>query len=104
MKIDTMDKINLIIKKRLNQHKLGDSAKAAQVLGQVNNLLHDELKCSDREIKALRLKDGTLYIGTAGAGWSQEVFLRREQLIEDVCKRHGAKTATKIIIKSLTAW
>lgn len=97
-----MDKIGDIIGKRLNQHRLGESARAALILKGVNSFLQNRLRCSESEVNAFRVKDGTLYIGTYGAAWSQEVFLRQEELVSQVRREYGPKSVLRVIIKSLT--
>lgn len=97
-----MDKIGNIIGKRLNQHKLGESARASQVLLKANHLLREKLQCEEEEVRAFRLKDGVLYVGTAGSAWSQEVFHRQADLLREIREEHGPKSVLKIVIKSLT--
>lgn len=98
-----MDKIDVIIKKRLNQHKLGHSAKAAEILHQANESLQSKLQCSDDEVRAFRLKDGVLYVGTAASAWSQEVFHKREELMQEISQAHGPKAVVRMVIKGLTS-
>lgn len=97
-----MDKIGIIVNKRLNQHKLGDTARASEILHKANESLQKKLQCSDDEVRAFRLKDGILYIGTVGSVWSQEVFHQKEGLMEEIRKQHGPKSVIRIVIKSLT--
>jgi len=97
-----MDKIGIIISKRLNQHRLGDTAKASEILYKANESLQKKLQCSDDEVRAFRLKDGILYIGTTGSAWSQEVFYQQERLMEEIRKDHGPKSVIRIVIKGLT--
>lgn len=98
-----MDKIGVIITKRLNQHKLGESARASEIVHLANRLLNEKLKCDDAEVKAFRLKDGVLYVGTVGSAWSQEVFHQQEGLMEEIRKLHGPKSVIRIVIKGLTS-
>jgi len=98
-----MDKIGDIIGKRLNQHNLGESARAATVLHQANAFLQAKLQCTETEVHAFRIKDGVLYIGTAGAAWSQEVFLRQEELMDEVRGELGQKVIVRIVLKGLTS-
>lgn len=97
-----MDKIGAIITKRLNQHKLGDTARASEILHKANVSLQKRLQCSDDEVRAFRLKDGILYVGTVGSVWSQEVFHQQEGLMEEIRKEHGQKSVLRIVIKGLT--
>ncbi|MFH0838519.1 MAG: DciA family protein [Patescibacteria group bacterium] len=98
-----MDRIGAIIGKRLNQHKLGESARASEIVHRANKLLQEKLQCGDDEVRAFRLKDGILYVGTVGSAWSQEVFHHQEGLINEIRKAHGTKSVLKIVIKSLTS-
>jgi hypothetical protein len=97
-----MDKISVIIGKRLNQHHLGESARASAILHKANAFLQGRLQCTESEVSAFRLKDGILYIGTAGSAWSQEVFHRQEELMDAVRTEPGQKAILKIVIKGLT--
>ena len=96
-----MDKIGVVINKRLNQHKLGDTARASEILLKANKLLQQKLSCADDEVRAFRLKEGVLYVGTVGSAWSQEVFHQQEGLIKEIREEHGQKSVSKIVIKSL---
>ncbi|MBN2307053.1 DUF721 domain-containing protein [Candidatus Peregrinibacteria bacterium] len=97
-----MDHIGAIIGKRLNQHHLGESARASQILVKANQFLQKRLQCEEDEVRAFRLKDGVLYIGTVGSVWSQEVFHEQEAMMKKIREEHGAKSVLKIVIKSLT--
>ena len=98
-----MDQIGMIVGKRLNQHKLGESARASQILLQANTFLKERLDCDEGDVCAFRLKDATLYIRTAGSVWSQEVFFLQEDLMKDIRKIHGLQSVLKVVIKSLTS-
>ncbi len=98
-----MDKLGEIINKRLNQHKLGDAARASEIVHHANVSLQKRLQCSDDEVRAFRLKDGILYVGTAGSAWGQEVFYQQEGLMEEIRKQHGSKSVIRIVIKGLTS-
>lgn len=98
-----MDKLGDIIGKRLNQHKLGDAARASEIVYHANVSLHKRLNCTDDDVRAFRLKDGVLYVGTIGSAWSQEVFHQQEGLLEEIQKQHGPKSIVKIVIKGLTS-
>lgn len=98
-----MDKINLIINKRLNQHKIGDTARAAEILHKANIFFQKKLSCSTDEVKAFRLKEGVLYVGTAGSAWSQEVFHHCEGLMEEIRRDYGQKAILRVLIKGLTS-
>ena len=98
-----MDKLGEIINKRLNQHKLGDTARASEIVYHANVSLHKRLNCTDDDVRVFRLKEGVLYVGTAGSAWSQEVFYQQEGLLEEMQKQHGPKSVLKIVIKGLTS-
>jgi hypothetical protein len=98
-----MDQIGNIINKRLNQHKLGESARAAEIIVKANKHLQEKLQCEDDEVRAFRLKDGVLYVGTVGSVWSQEVFHHQKDLMDEIRKEHGPKSVLRIAIKSLTS-
>lgn len=89
--------------RRLNQHKLGDSARAASILHAANEFLQKKIQCSADEVRAFRLKDGILYVETLSAAWSQEVFYQREALMDEISSSHGKKALSRIIIKGLTS-
>jgi len=98
-----MDKIGDIVGKRLNQYKLGESARAAQIVMRANELFQGQLGCSEEEVRAFRLKDGVLYVGTVGSVWSQEVFQRQTGVMDEIRREHGSKSVLRIVIKSLTS-
>ena len=97
-----MDKIGDIIGKRLNQHRLGESARASQIIGRANRFLQKSLECGEDEVRVFRFKDGVLYVGTVGSAWSQEVFHRQAELMKEIREEYGQKSVLKIVIKSLT--
>jgi hypothetical protein len=97
-----MDKIGDLIGKRLNQHKLGESARASAIVHKANLFLREKFPESEDEVRAFRLKDGILYIGTAGAVWSQEVHGCQSQMIEVIGREYGEKSVVKVVIKGLT--
>jgi len=96
-----MDKLINIVDKRLNQHRLGDSASASQIIFRVNQLLTDKFGSTEAEVKALTLKDGTLKIGTVSSVWSQELWAYQEPLIQLIQKEYGPKSVIKILISGL---
>jgi len=97
-----MDKIGDLIGRRLNQHKLGESAKASLVVSKANDFLWKKLPDSEEEVRAFRLKDGVLYIGTVGAVWSQEVHGLKEKLMDEIHHEHGKNSVLRVVIKGLT--
>ena len=97
-----MDKIGDLIGKRLNQHNLGESARAAMVVAKANCFLREKFPESEDDFRAFRLKDGILYIGAHGAVWSQELSGHRGELMRAIHDEYGQKSVLKIVIKSLT--
>ena len=97
-----MDKIGDLIGKRLNQHNLGEAARASLVVNKANAFLWNKFPDSEDEVMAFRLKDGVLYIGTAGAAWSQEIHGLREKLMDDIHQEYGKNSVIKVVIKGLT--
>lgn len=97
-----MDKLTHLIGKRLNQHKLGESAHASVVLGSVNTLLQSRFKVDGTQMQALTLKEGTLKIGTTSSVLNQELWAYQEELLVTIKSQYGQKTVVKIVITSLT--
>lgn len=97
-----MDKLSDLLGRRLNQHRLGDSARAAAILSAANKLLQAKLECQDDEVRAFRLDQGVLYVGTSNSVWGQEVWARQEELMAEIHQEYGKNSLSKIVIKGLT--
>jgi len=97
-----MDQLGDLITKRLNQHKLGESASAARVIHHANLFLRRRFPDSEEEVRALRLKDGILTVGVSGAVWNQELWACQAEMLSEIGKECGPKAAIKISIKGLT--
>lgn len=97
-----MDKLTHLIGKRLNQHKLGNSAHASLVVNLANQLLHDRFKVDDTCVQALTLKEGILKIGTISSVWNQELWAYQAELLGELQRQYGQKSVVKIVITSLT--
>jgi|GEM_PF-1909802 len=97
-----MDKLSDLIKGSLNRHHLSTSAKSAEVLFFVNQLLDDAFNAEDQNVKAYKFDRETLFIGVRNATLSQEVWGKQEFLLEKLKNRFGQNTIKKIKIKSLT--
>lgn len=97
-----MDKLGDIVGKRLNQHKLGGDARASLVLHQADSMMQEKFNCEPTELKALRLKDGVLTIGSVSSVWSQELWSFQDELKRSIRLEHGQKSVSKILIKALT--
>ena len=55
----------IIINKRLNQHQIAQSARASEIVFKANQHINKWLKCETDEARAMTLKDGVLWVGTA---------------------------------------
>src|SRR5688500_3821210 len=97
-----MQKLTDLIEKRLNQHKLGDSAKASHIIHLANRFLYEKFKMGASEIRALVVKEGTLSIGTVSSVWSQEIWSYQETLLKKIRQECGEKSVVKILITGLS--
>ncbi len=95
-----MQKIGTLTIKRLNQHKLGDSARASLVLHMANQFLEKQFEPT--EMKAISLKNGNLRIATAGAVWNQELWGLKEELLGHLKAEFGEKMVSKILTASFS--
>jgi hypothetical protein len=98
-----MDKIGHLINKRLNQHKLGESAQASAILHFVNQELIGKLKADPNEMRALTLEKGVLWVGISHSAWGQELRGIQSHLLREIEKEYGAKKVLKIRTKGLTS-
>jgi len=98
-----MDKIGSLVSKRLNQHKLGEAARASMVLNKANIFLQNKFPNAEGEVSAYRLKNGILFIGVMSSVWSQELWGYKERLIEEIHNEYGKNSVIKVVIKSLTS-
>jgi len=97
-----MEQIGNIINKRLNQHQLGESARASEVIFKANQYLSQWLKCEFEDARASVLKNGVLWIGTGNASWAQEVRGVSETLLKKLQNEYGKTFVSKVRTKSLT--
>ena len=97
-----MEKFSHLITVRLNQHKLGDSARASEVIYKANQHLSKTLCCEENEVRATKLEQGVLWVGVLNSVWSQEVFSSSSTLLKVLQGDYGDKMVQKIRIKSLT--
>jgi len=97
-----MEQLGDLIGKRLNQHKLGEAARASMVLNKANIFLQNKFPNAEGEVNAFRLKNGTLFIGVMSSVWSQELWGYKEKLIEEIHNEYGKNSVIKVVIKSLT--
>ncbi len=97
-----MEKIGNIIGKRLNQHKLGESASASEVIYKANEYLSKTLKCEAEDVRATTLKNGILWVKVGNAGWAQETWGVTAPLLKKLHNEYGKNCVKKIRTKSLT--
>jgi hypothetical protein len=97
-----MEKLSELIKGRLANHNLSESAKSAEVIRKANLLMAEKFNCERPGAKAYRLSDGILFIATENAVWSQEVWGVQSSILKSLKKSFGETVIKKIITKSLT--
>lgn len=97
-----MDKISNIVGKRLNQHQIGDSARASEVVFKANQHLSVWLKCEKEEVNAIKIVNGILTVGVGNATWGQEVYGVNRKLLRKLQEEFGEKYIQKVVTKSLT--
>jgi len=97
-----MEKIGILINKRMNQHKLGESARASQLVHRANQLLSKWLKTEDHEVRAVTVKNGVLSINVNSSVWSQEVWGVKQKLLREIQSEYGKEKLNKIVTKTLT--
>ncbi|MBU0727213.1 DUF721 domain-containing protein [Patescibacteria group bacterium] len=97
-----MDKLIDIIGKRLNKHKIGESAHASEVVFKANEYLYKWLKCETEDVRAAKLVNGFLTVNVGNAVWGQEMWNVHSTLLKKLQNDFGKKSVGKIIIKSLT--
>ena len=95
-----MDKIGNLIKVRLNQHKLGESAQASNIIHKANVYLGKLLNCSTQDVKAYRLSNGILSVRVDNAVWGQEVWGVSSKLLKELQKEYGKNLIKKILTSS----
>jgi len=97
-----MEQIGNIVNKRLNQHQIGESARASEVIFKANQYLSQWLKCEFEDARAVLLKNAVLWIGTGNASWAQEVRGVSERLLKKLQEEYGKSFINKVRTKSLT--
>ena len=95
-----MEKIAGIIGRRLNQHKLGESARASEVIYKANEYLSKTLKCEAEDVRATTLKDGVLWIKVGSAVWGQEAWGVTASLLKKLHGEYGNSIVKKIRTKT----
>ncbi|MBN2087153.1 hypothetical protein JW758_02295 [Candidatus Peregrinibacteria bacterium] len=91
-----MDKIGNIIGIRLNQHKLGESARASEVIYKANEYLCKTLKCEADDVRACQLKNGILWVRVGNATWGQEVWGVTSLLLKTLHNEYGSTLVKRI--------
>ena len=91
-----MDRIGNIIGIRLIQHKLGESARASEVIYKANEYLSKTLKCEAEDVRATSLKDGVLWIKVGSAVWGQETWGVTAPLLKKLHNEYGTNIVKKI--------
>jgi predicted nucleic acid-binding Zn ribbon protein len=97
-----VEQLGQIINKRLNQHQIGESARASEVVFKANQYLSSWLKCEHDEVRAMSLNNGALHIGSGSAVWSQETRNISDPLLKKLQDEYGKTYITKIRIRSIT--
>jgi hypothetical protein len=97
-----MEKLSELIKGRLANHNLTESAKSAEIIRKANLLMAEKFNCEKPGAKAYRFSDGILFIAAENAVWSQEVWGVQNSILKSLRKSFGNTVIKKIIIKSLT--
>ena len=100
---DLMDPLSHLLQKRLNQHKLGESAQASHILFRANEKLSDLLPESKGCLKAVSLSQGVLWVECSAALWSQELWGVSSKLLESLHSEYGSQAPRKVRAKSLTS-
>lgn len=94
-----MDRLQDLLKHRLNNHNLNASTRAAEILFDANQLLLNTFSFSSKMVKAYRLEQGVLYIRAENPVWSQEVWGIHDQLLNALQKQYGKNVISKVLIK-----
>lgn len=91
-----MEKIGNIVGKRLNQHKLGESSRASEVINRANQYLSKTLKCESDDVRATTLKDGILWVRVSSAVWGQETWGVVSPLLKQLQGEYGNSIVKRI--------
>ena len=97
-----MEKLGMLVNKRMNQHKLGESARASELVNRANQLLSKWLKSEEHEVRAVSVKHGILSVNVGNSVWSQEVWGVKQKLLREIQSEYGKEKLNKIITKTLT--
>ncbi len=95
-----MEKLSDLIKGRLGQHALSESAKSAEVIFKANGFLLPRF--TEGGVKAYRFERGILYIAAENSVYSQELWGVKAALLKELRQCFDEKTVLNIRIKSLT--
>jgi hypothetical protein len=97
-----MQELSELIKKRLNQHKLGTSSQASEVIFKANQYLKGWLSSTPAEVNATVLKNGVLWVEVGHSSWGQEVWGISSLLLKRLQEEYGESMIHKICTKGLT--
>ncbi len=98
-----MEPFKQLLQKRLNQHKLGASAQAAEALAFANRHFWEGLGWPADQVRALSVEKGVLWVGVSHAVWSQELAGAATKLLQILQEKWGADFIQKVRAKDLTA-
>ncbi|PIZ73495.1 hypothetical protein COY07_01980 [Candidatus Peregrinibacteria bacterium CG_4_10_14_0_2_um_filter_43_11] len=98
-----MERLIDIAKKRLNQHRLGESAQAADVLFAAAAFLKNRFSIETDSVRPVQLSNTILWLSVKHAGWAQEVHGIADELLTQLQSRYGKKIITGIRTKYLTS-
>lgn len=96
-----MEKLGDIVKKRLHQHRLGESSQASSVLFDAQKWLAGHFEKDPRAVRPIKLQNAVLWLSVAHAGWAQEAHSVSRNLLSSLQSRYGATRVRKILIKSI---
>lgn len=96
-----MEQLSDLVKRRLGNHNLNESAKSAEVLYAANQWLNNAFELNDSEVRAHVFSEGELSIRVKSSVWSQELWGVREDLLKELQNRFGESAVKKIRIKSV---
>ena len=96
-----MEKLTILARKRLNQHKLSESTTASHVIYLANQFLWQRFDVDKSEVMAKQLKQGVLMVGAASSVWAQELWGVQDDLLNHLSSKCPPKTVLKIRIGGL---
>lgn len=94
-----MDQLKDLLSHRLNNHHLGEAAKAAGILHAANQFLKTRFPQSPDSAKAYRLEHGNLYVRAENSSWAQELWGVQDKLLRSLQKTFGENAIQKVVLK-----